>query len=178
MVTLHLVTEADAEEILEFELENRAFFESRLTKRRDDYYFLESLRPILREIEQDHENDLAHMYLIRNEAGELVGRLNLFDIARGIFQTAEIGYRIGEKHNGKKYATQAIRLGVREAFERYGLRRVEAYTAPDNIGSLVALIKAGFQFEGRLTQNICVNGVWSDSVQLAVVNQNWTGAEA
>jgi ribosomal-protein-alanine N-acetyltransferase len=169
-----LIREENSEEILQFEIENREFFESRLPKRSPDYYALESVRRISREIEEDHEKDIAHMYLIRNEAGELVGRLNLFDIERGIFQTAEIGYRIAEKHNGKKYMTKAIALGVQEAFERYGLRRLEAYTAPDNIGSQVALIKNGFQFEGRIKENICVNGQWSDSLLLALINKNWT----
>lgn len=36
-VTIHLLTEADAEDILRFELENRAFFAATLSDRGDDY---------------------------------------------------------------------------------------------------------------------------------------------
>ena len=60
------------------------------------------------------------MYAIRNERGEIVGRINLVTVQRGPVQSAEIGYRIGEQYSGRGYATQAVGLVVREAFERVG----------------------------------------------------------
>ncbi len=56
--------------------------------------------------------------------------LGLYDVARGHLQKAEIGYRVGQRHNGRGYATAAVALALAEAYGRLGLHRVEAFTAP------------------------------------------------
>ncbi|WP_432662998.1 GNAT family protein [Wukongibacter baidiensis] len=170
-VTIELLSKSHAQELLKFEEENRQFFESIIPARSDEYYSLDNLEKILGEIEQEQEQGFCYMYLIRNRSGELVGRVNLFSIVGGILQKAEIGYRIGEKHNGCGYATEAVRLAVDEAFNKYKLHRIEAGTSPDNIGSQVVLIKNGFQFIGRMRQVIKINGKWEDGILLEKINE-------
>ena len=170
-IMIELLREEDAEEFLLFETENRAFFERTISGRGDAYYQLDNIRAILRKLMEEREKDLCYMYLIRNRDREIVGRVNLVSVVRGGFQKAELGYRIGEKHNGKGCATQAVRLAMREAFHTHGLHRVEASTAPDNIGSQIVLIKNGFQFVGRSHQAIQVNGEWCDSIHFEQINQ-------
>lgn len=165
-ITLHPVSEAAAAEVLRFERENRAFFERTVAGFGDDYYTLEAVRRTLAARVQDREADASYFYLIRDPAGELVGRVSLFGVQRGPAQMAEIGYRIAEKHSGKGYATAAVSLVLEDAFAVYRLHRVEAATSPKNIGSQLVLLKNGFEFWGRARRSYLLNGVWEDSVLL------------
>ncbi|MGE5591524.1 MAG: GNAT family N-acetyltransferase [Bacillota bacterium] len=79
-------------------------------------------------------------------------------------QRAEVGYRIAKRHNGKGYATQALKLILDDAFGKYGLHAVEANTTPDNIGSQIVLIKNGFELVGRsrdyaVSRSLCSMGI-------------------
>lgn len=54
---------------------------------------------------------------------------------------AEIGYWIGEPYWGKRYATDAVRLLLKFAFEELKLLQVYAYIYEYNIGSMQVLKK-------------------------------------
>jgi len=72
------------------------------------------------------------MYLIKDNCGKIVGRVNLVSIVRGNFNKAEIGYRIAEEHQGRRYSTgystKAVKLVLDEAANKYKLHRIEAGT--------------------------------------------------
>lgn len=165
-IRLHPIAEADVTELHRFETENRVFFERTIASFGDDYYRLETLRQITAERAQNWETGDAYAHLVRDEAGELVGRISLFDVQREPAQMAVIGYRIAERHSGKGYATKAVTLVLRDAFEVYGLHRVEGMTAPANLGSQIVMLRNGFQFWGRSRSSYKLNGVWEDSVLL------------
>lgn len=169
-VTIHPLSPNDAEELLAFEVANRAFFAAQVGDRGDAYFQLDYLKELLTELAAEQELGRRYMYLIRDGAGALVGRVNLVDVARGDLQKAELGYRIGEAYQGRGYATAAVRLVMREAFGPLGLHRLEAATSPRNIGSQIVLIKNGFQFVGRWSQAVRINGVWEDSLQFECVS--------
>ena len=165
-ITLHPIAAADAAELLRFELENRAFFEKSIAGFGDDYYNLKTVERITAERVQDWQEDRSYYYLIQDAAGELVGRINLFGVRRGPAQSAEVGYRIAERHGGKGYATAAVGLVLKDAFGTHKLHRVEAATSPRNIGSQLVLLKNGFEFWGRARCSYLLNGVWEDTVML------------
>lgn len=161
----------NCDEIFQFEVENRGFFESIIPGRGEWYYIKENFKEITQEIIEEQELGIRYMYIIRDKDGNMVGRINLFSVDRGIFQKAELGYRIGEKYNKKGYATKAVKLVLEEAFEKHKLHRVEAATSPNNIGSQIVLIKNGFQFVGRAHKHINVNGIWNDSIFFERLNK-------
>jgi len=163
-VTIKLLEQSDEEELFKFELENRNYFERIGLSRGDSYYDFNNFKKIIKELVEEQEKDLTYMYLIKDCSGEIVGRVNLFSVMRGCFNKAEIGYRTGRKHQGKGYATRAVRLALEEAANGHKLHRIEAGTAPDNIGSQIVLIKNGFQFVGRYSKYIYNNGKWNDSI--------------
>lgn len=163
-ITLHPIAEADAAELLHFELENRAYFERAMAGFGDAYYNLETVEHTIAERVQDWRDDEAYFYLVRDAAGELVGRISLFDVRRGPLQRAEVGYRIAERHSGKGYATAAVGLVLTDAFSVYNLHRLEGVTSPTNIGSQLVLLRNGFGFWGRARSSYRLNGVWEDSV--------------
>lgn len=161
-ITLYPIAEADAAEVLQFELENRGFFERSIAGLGDDYYNLETLKKITAKNIKAWETSDAYPYLIRDVAGELVGRVNLFGVQYGSAQKAEIGYRIAERHSGEGYAKAAVALVSREAFGTHGLHRLEGVTSPTNLASQLVLLKNGFTFWGRSRRSYLLNGVWED----------------
>ena len=163
-ITIKLLKESDAQELFKFELKNRAFFERVGFPRGDNYYELNNFNAIIKELIEEQEKGLISMYLIKNHNGMILGRINLSSIVRGSFNKAELGYRIGEEHQGKGYATSAVKLILDEAVNNHRLHRMEAGTSPDNIGSQIVLIKNGFQFVGRYNKYIYKNGKWCDSI--------------
>lgn len=163
-IIIKLLEESDAQELFTFELKNRVFFERVGFPRGDKYYELNNFNTIIKESIEDQEKGLAYMYLIKNHTGMILGRINLLAIERGIFNKAELGYRMGEEHQGKGYATSAVKLVLDEAVNKHKLHRIEAGTSPNNIGSQIVLIKNGFQFVGRFSKYIYKNGEWCDSI--------------
>ncbi|MBV7271855.1 GNAT family N-acetyltransferase [Clostridiaceae bacterium UIB06] len=163
-ITINLLEESDLQEIFTFELKNRAFFEKIGFPRGDNYYELNSLNAIIKESIEEQKKGLVNMYLIKNHNGMILGRINLLSIVRGSFNKAELGYRMGEEHQGKGYATKAVKLVLDEAVNKHKIHRIEAGTSPNNIGSQIVLIKNGFQFVGRFSKYIYKNGQWCDSI--------------
>ena len=163
-ITIHLLDESVKEELFEFEVENRNYFAQIGFPRDKSYYDFRNFEQITKDLIFDREKDLTYLYLIKNSFGKIVGRVNLFSITRGPFNKAEIGYRIGENHQGKGYATKAVKLAVKNALDVHRFHRLEAGTSPENIGSQIVLIKNGFQFTGRQSKFIYNNGKWNDSI--------------
>ncbi|MFL0245650.1 GNAT family N-acetyltransferase [Candidatus Clostridium stratigraminis] len=163
-IIINLLEESDSQELFTFELENRAFFERVGFPRGDNYYELNNFNAIVKESIEEQKKGLVYMYLIKNHTGMILGRINLLSIVRGSFNKAELGYRMGEEHQGKGYATSAVKLILDEAVNKHKLHRIEAGTSPINIGSQIVLIKNGFQFAGRFGRYIHKNGEWCDSI--------------
>lgn len=161
---INLLEESDAQELFKFELKNRTFFQRVGFPRGDNYYELSNFNSIIKESIKEQEKGLVYNYLIRNHSGMILGRVNLLSIVRGIFNKAELGYRMGEEHQGKGYATSAVKLVLDEAVNKHKLHRIEAGTSPNSIGSQIVLIKNGFQFTGRNSKYIYKNGEWCDSI--------------
>ena len=163
-ISIKLLNQSDEAELFKFELENRAFFESMVLSRGDSYYDFNNFKTIMKEIIEEQEKGLIYMYLIMDDCGKIVGRINLVSIVRGCFNKAELGYRIAEKHQRKGYATSAVKFILAEAASKHKLHRIEAGTSHNNIGSQIVLIKNGFQFAGRYNKYIYQNGQWYDSI--------------
>ncbi|WMM23795.1 GNAT family protein [Tissierella sp. MB52-C2] len=163
-ISIKLLEQSDEKELFKFEFENRDFFESKSLSRDDSYYNFDNFKEIIKELVEEQQKDMVYMYLIMDSDKEIVGRINLVSITRGSLNKAELGYRIAEKHEGKGYATSAIKLILNEAINTHKLHKIEAGTSPDNIGSQIVLIKNGFQFTERYNQHIYQKGKWIDSI--------------
>jgi len=161
----------DAEDKLRMEIDNKEFFGEFSVINSEDFYTLLMQQEV---IEQSTANRGAgreyNFAILENDTGQLVGTINLFRIFRGPLQSAMIGYVVDRKHNGKGYATEAIRLTVDYAFRKLGLHRIEAGVMPHNLPSIRALEKAGFEKEGLARKNVKINGQWHDHVVMAIIN--------
>lgn len=154
----------DADSLFKFEIENRSYFNTIGLYRSDSYYNRDSFQEIIESLVGEQEKDIHYMYLVMNMQGEVIGRVNLTDVIKEPLNKAELGYRIGEKHQGKGFATAAVKLVMKQAYLVHKLHRIEAGTSPQNIGSQIVLIKNGFQFVGKYNQYILKNDGWADSL--------------
>jgi ribosomal-protein-alanine N-acetyltransferase len=125
--------------ILDFELANRAYFAASISDRGDDYFreFAQRHRELLAE----QEAGTCVLYVLVDDDGTVVGRFNLYDVAKG---SAEVGYRVAQRLSGQGVATTALQNLCRIAGEEHGLERLAAVTREDNVASRRVLTKAGF----------------------------------
>ncbi|PTM59770.1 GNAT family N-acetyltransferase [Desmospora activa] len=162
----------DAETMLRLELRNRHFFQLYTSLREERFFTLagqqERIQGYIEKQAQDQHYGFG-IYLL--QTGELIGNVNLSEVARGPLQCAWIGYCLDQEQNGKGYMTEAVRLVVSIAFDQLKLHRIEAGVMPHNLGSIKVLEKAGFHKEGIAKQNVKINGKWQDHQILAIVNE-------
>jgi [ribosomal protein S5]-alanine N-acetyltransferase len=160
-VALRRLTAADAASLLDFMRENRAFLEQWEPARDEDFLTLAVQLAEIEAAAADAAADRRYAFGVFHE-GELIGRLALNEVVRGVFQNAYLGYSIGERWNGHGFATEAVRLTVGLAFETLGLHRIQAAVMPRNAASIRVLEKNGFREEGYAVSYLCINGVWED----------------
>jgi len=147
-----------------FELANRAYFEANINARPAAFYSEQGVREAIATSLREAQEDKAYSYLMRDDAGLLVGRINLSRVRRAHFHSAELGYRIAQTETGKGYAKEAVRLMLLLAAEAHELIRLEATARPENSGSTRVLLHNGFTQFGRSTQSFEMGGSWYDLV--------------
>jgi [ribosomal protein S5]-alanine N-acetyltransferase len=141
--------------------ENRGFLEQWEPVREDGFFTLDAQRADIESAAAEAAIDRRYAFGIF-AGDELVGRIALSQVFRGVFQNAYLGYSIGERWNGRGLATEAVGLVVRLAFEELVLHRVQAAVIPRNTGSIRVLEKNRFREEGYAIGYLCINGVWED----------------
>ena len=166
---------ADAPKLFELRLANRYFVTPWEPRRREDFWTLEAqVADIERGVAQAASDQGFAFGIFLNHSEELVGRVALSNLVRGAWHNATLGYFVGEAHNGKGYATEAVGLTLRYAFETANLHRVQAGVIPRNVGSIKVLERSGFRFEGLALKYLNINGVWEDHRIYAITLEEWS----
>lgn len=159
---------ADAADLLDLRLQNRAAFQPFEPIREETYYTLEGQEKDIATGMLGAQNDQSYTFgIFLQDTDELIGRIALTGIVRGPFQNANMGYFIAQSRQGKGYATMAVTHCVDLAFQELGLHRVQAAVMPWNKPSLRVIEKAGFRREGLAEKYLKINGVWEDHVLFA-----------
>ncbi|MFC8450612.1 GNAT family N-acetyltransferase [Kitasatospora sp. NPDC057223] len=135
----------DARALLAFEQENRDYFAASVPDRGDHYFAHFDARH--RDLLAEQAAGRCHFHLLVADSGELLGRVNLIDVAGG---SAEIGYRIAGHAAGRGLATAAVREACALAAGEYGLSVLRAVTTVDNAGSRAVLARTGFLPDGEI----------------------------
>ncbi len=148
MPDLQLLRLDHAPALLAFERENRAYFAASIPDRGDEFFaeFDTRYAQLLEWLAAGTD----YLHLLVAEGGEVVGRVNLTEVADG---TAELGYRIAQKAAGQGLATAAVRKVRELAATEYGLTRLRARVTLNNPASRKVLEHNGFVAVGELTLN-------------------------
>lgn len=159
-----LISESYIDQLFQFEKENRSYFESIGLGRSAEYYDKDSFIQINYNLIDEQKQGKHYMYLVIDENGNIIGRVNLTDVIPFPLKKAELGYRMGSLFQGKGYATIAVAQVLKAAAEIHGLHRIEAGTSKENVSSQKVLNKNGFRYVGTFNQYIYQRNGWVDSL--------------
>ncbi|WP_435171797.1 GNAT family N-acetyltransferase [Paenibacillus glycanilyticus] len=172
-IYLRMLEPEDARPMLDLKLRNRAFSQPFEPIRGDEHYTLEEQMKDIGNGISAAQQGTAYIYgVFLTETDELIGRIALTSVTRGVFQNAYMGYFIDQAHNGRGYATAAVEEMVGIAFHDLHLHRIQASVMPINGRSLRVLEKAGFRQEGLARRYLKINGEWEDHLLFAITKED------
>ncbi|MDR0531261.1 MAG: GNAT family N-acetyltransferase [Oscillospiraceae bacterium] len=126
---------------------------------------------------RDHfgEKDKWNCFAVTLKAGsELIGTIDFAETDADA-KSAEVGYTFGKAWWNQGYATEALTAVLGYCFEVVGLQRVWATHNPLNPASGRVLQKAGMLHEGTFRKNKVRKGVLVDTVQYAILAEDYFG---
>jgi RimJ/RimL family protein N-acetyltransferase len=84
--------------------------------------------------------------VIERSSGDLIGwaGLSVPDFLPEVLPAVEVGWRFGQDHRGRGYATEAGTAALRWGFEDLGLDAVVSIFEPDNVASGRVMDRLGF----------------------------------
>lgn len=142
-VRLELLCTDDTEQLLEFELKNKAWFDKFIPPREQIFYSREGVLEHIQQFLLDYKCNQLLPLLIKNESREIIGRLNFtnVDLNKG---TAHVGYRIAHQYTSRGVAKLALKKAITELSKK-GIKRLFAYVEVSNIASQKVLSFNGFK---------------------------------
>jgi RimJ/RimL family protein N-acetyltransferase len=104
----------------------------------------------------------------------LVGDIGVH-FSRGESREVEIGFSLAPEHQGRGYATEAVRGLLGHLFRTSGKHRVTASVDPRNHKSLALLERVGMRREAHFRQSLWFKGEWVDDIIFAMLESEWDG---
>lgn len=104
---------------------------------------------------------------------EMLGRIALHSVDFGIQRSAGVSYWITEKNAGNGYATEALATLISFAFEEVLLHRIWLKIIESNKASMAVAKKLGFVNEGVSRKSLFVDGKWNDSINYALLDNEY-----
>jgi len=153
-ISINSLQERDAEELFEFEKNNRLFFEQMVPSRGEDYFNFETFKIIYKELLTEQQENKSKFYLIRDNSDKIIGRINLVDIDT-TNDIAEVGYRVGQEYGGKGIGARALKLLLETEIS---VTKIKAKTTINNIASQRVLEKNGFKQVSTSDDEFEMNG--------------------
>ncbi len=112
--------------------------------------------------------------IVARDDGALLGMVGLPN-RREAHHATSLAYWVRDGASGHGYGTEAVGLALGLAFQRLGLRRVDAYVHPDNRPSRRLLHRLGFRLEGRLRSYFRLRGRYEDALLYGLLDEEWRG---
>lgn len=106
------------------------------------------------------------------ENGKLIGACGL-RLRENDHEQADLGYCYNRSYWGHGYAREASKAVVDFAFKNLNLHRIAATCDSSNLGSAAVLRHTGMRQEGHLIQERKVRGEWRDTLQFAILKQEY-----
>ncbi|BAD62814.1 N-acetyltransferase [Shouchella clausii] len=153
-ISINRLQESDAEQLYKFETDNRAFFEQMVPSRGEAYYQFETFKVRHRELLTEQDDTNSRFYLIRDERGTIVGRINVVAIDEPK-RVAEVGFRVGEHYVGKGIASNALKQLLET---ETGFQAIKGKTTSNNIASQKTMENNGFKKVGTSEEVFEFNG--------------------
>ncbi|PRC94754.1 GNAT family N-acetyltransferase [Solimicrobium silvestre] len=148
MIKIRTLELSDAENLLSFEFENRAWFEQHIAPRPDSWFSKEGVLAHIRSYLKAQQQGTFHACVVLDETEQkIIARANLRDIDQDA-GTAEIGYRIAQALTGKGLASAATKHLMKLAYSEWQLKQLSGFVSLANPASARVLEKNGFNNVG------------------------------
>ncbi len=170
MAVTRLASVDDAEELAAVVVANRAFLGPWEPLHDEAYFTVGGQREQLERALERYGREAMVPLMIVDEAGLIVGRVNLNGVTRGALQGASVGYWVSRACNGRGIASAAVGEVVEVAFAGMGLHRLEAATLLHNTGSQRVLLRNGFTPYGVTPAFLKIAGQWQDHIMFHLFN--------
>lgn len=99
----------DASDLLSLRKQNHLFLQPFEPLLEDSHFTLEAQQEFIHTSHWKQEKDISYSFgIFTNNTHQLIGRVNLSNVVRGVWQNCTLGYFLDEAENKKGYTTQAI----------------------------------------------------------------------
>ena len=112
-------------------------------------------------------------FLVEIAESKIAGVFNISEIVFGCFQSGYLGYYATVDHAGKGVMSSALKLVLKNAFEKIKLHRIEANIQPENERSCRLIKTNGFRKEGFSPRYLKIDGKWCDHERWAMTYEDW-----
>jgi ribosomal-protein-alanine N-acetyltransferase len=157
------LTTEDADALAELLERNRDFLRPFEPVRPPGFFTVAAQRERIARYDEHRAAGTGFAYAIL-DGRELAGAIVLSNVARGVFESANVGYWVDAARNGRGLASRALAAVVAEAFGPLALHRLEAGTLVDNLASQRVLEKNRFTRIGVARHYLRIAGAWRDRV--------------
>ncbi len=158
MHSLRPLTQADLPALLDFERQNRAYFEQWVPPR-PKWFFKDPTRYYahMETLLEEQQNGTFLMHVLTDQSNHIMGRVNLT-----VASQPSLGYRIAQAHSGKGLATIAVQQICEIAQNALKLSSLSAQAAQNNMASQQVLLRNGFTRHQSPAQRVELNGkpIW------------------
>ena len=116
--------------------------------------------------------DFYDFGVVLKETGRMIGTVGFtsFDLPNN---SAEVGYVISPFHQGKGFATEALKKVISFGFDVLGLSRISAVCMQENSASLRVMEKCGLKREGLLRSAVFAKGDMKDVYLSAITEKDY-----
>jgi RimJ/RimL family protein N-acetyltransferase len=93
-------------------------------------------------------------------------------------RSAEFSLYIAASHQGKNFGRKALALLIDHGFKDWGFRRIWGEVFDGNDAAMAVFRSLGFKHEGTLRQTYFIDGKWTDSHIISILDTDKRGPEA
>ena len=150
--------------VYDYVVRNREFHKE-FSQPQADSYFTRSVQKqyVEADAREFRRGAIVPMWItVKGDRSKIIGRVSLFNIARGGMMLAQLGYHLDKDSQGQGYMTEAVKGVCGFAFEVMNLHRIEAFILPENDRSLALIKNCGFVYEGTRHSYMNINGRFRD----------------
>jgi len=167
----------DYEAWLRLRRKSESFLNHWEPKKEKEFYSKDSFQTRVRWAKKNFSSTkVLHLFLFLKVNHNLIGGLTLDNIRYGPFDSASLGYWIGEGFSNNGFMTEGLRAMIHYANKTLKVTRLEAAILPNNNASKRVLEKCEFKYEGVGQSYLQINGRWRNHVLYANVNKNRRGS--